>query len=188
MTTDDLRTYSDARLCELLRGSTRLREAAFGELYGRHSSRIYLYCRKILGADAPAEDAFQQTFLRFLKSARSERPMTNVPAFLLRIARNICLNEKRRSGAATIPLDEFRLAVEDVSLETRELASLVTMAVDLLPEEYREAFVLQAYNGLSYKEIAEIIDAPLSTVRNRIVRAKQKIREILSPYLIEHGH
>jgi RNA polymerase sigma factor (sigma-70 family) len=186
--TDDFRTYSDAQLFELLRGMTPSREAAFGELYARHSSRIYLYCRKILGSDTAAEDAFQQTFLRFLASADSRRPMTNVPAFLLRIERNICLNEKRRAGSVTVPLDEFRLAVEDISMEVRELTGLVTMAIDLLPEEYREAFVLQAYNGLSYKEIAEIIDMPLSTVRNRIVRAKQKIREILSPYLAEHGH
>lgn len=178
------RNDSDEKLYGMLRGA--LREEAFGELYARYGSRIYLYCRKVVGNNEAAADLFQQTFLQFLQSAETERPMTNVPAFLLRIARNLCLNHKRRMGMITVPLEDFQMPVEDIPLESRELARLVTMALDLLPEEYREAFVLQTYNGLSYREIGEIIDAPVSTVRNRVVRAKRKIREILSPYLADY--
>ncbi len=52
-----------------------------------------------------------------------------------------------------------------------------------LIEEHREALVLQMYSGLSYLEIAELTGVPLTTVRNRIARAKSKIREILTPYI-----
>ncbi|MDB5035877.1 MAG: hypothetical protein JWQ98_3118 [Chlorobi bacterium] len=181
-----LSDHSDADLYRMLRGDSSTREAAFGELYTRHGSRIYLYCRKIMGDQAAADDAYQQTFLRFLQSAERDRLMTNLPAYLLRIARNVCLNAKKRMGYISVPLEEFQLSVEDVSLEAKELATMINAALDLLPEDYREAFVLQAYNGLSYREIAEVIDLPITTVRNRIVRAKQKIREILSPYLADY--
>ncbi len=181
------RTYqSDEKLYGMLRGSPREREVAFRELYARHSSRVYLYCRKVMGDTETAEDLFQQTFLRFLQSAEAERIMTNVPAYLLRIARNLCLNHRKKMGNATVPLEEFQMPVEDTPLEDRELERMVSTALELLPEEYREAFVLQAYNGLSYKEIGEVTKAPVSTVRNRVVRAKQKIREILAPYLADY--
>jgi RNA polymerase sigma-70 factor (ECF subfamily) len=182
----DISRHSDAELYAMLGGENALREKAFGELYARYSSKIYLYCTKILGRNGGVEDAFQQTFLRFLQSAQSDRLMTNVPAYLLRIARNLCLNQRKRAGQHTVPLEEFHLPVEDTSLEAKELERLVAMALELLPDDQREVFILQAYSGLSYKEIGEVIDAPITTVRNRIVRAKRRVREILSPYLEDY--
>jgi len=182
----DISRHSDTELYAMLRSGNPLREQAFGELYTRYSSKVYLYCNKIVGKSGGADDAFQQTFLRFLHSAQKERIMTNVPAFLLRIARNLCLNQRKRAGQHTVPLEDFHLPVEDTSLEARELARLVAMALELLPEDQREAFILQTYNGLSYKEIGEVIEAPVTTVRNRVVRAKRRIREILSPYLEDY--
>lgn len=182
----DLSRHTDAELCEMLRSDRAAKERAFTELYGRHSSRIWLYCRKVMGDAESASDMFQATFLRFLQSMEVEREMTNVPGFLLRIARNLCLNAREKMRPIPLPPNELRIPVEDDSLEAKELARLITTALDLLPEDQREAFVLQIYNGLSYKEIAEVIDRPVSTVRNRVVRAKQKIREILAPYLADY--
>ncbi len=178
--------YSDNRLFALLRGDQGTRDKAFAELYARHSSRVWLYCLKIMGDRQSAEDMFQGTFLRFLQSVNAEREMTNLPGFLLRIARNLCLNAKQKMRPIAAPLEELELSVEENPVEARELERLVATALDLLPEEYREAFVLQAYNGMSYKEIADMIDRPVSTVRNRVVRAKKKMREILAPYLVDY--
>ena len=86
----------------------------------------------------------------------------------------------------TLPTDELEIPVEEHPVESRELERLVSTALDLLPEEQREAFVLQIYDGLSYKEIAEVIDRPVSTVRNPVVRAKQKVRKVLAPYLEDY--
>ena len=178
--------HSDVRLFALLKEDQATKDQAFAELYARHSSRVWLYCLKIMGDRQAAEDMFQGTFLRFLQSAEVERKMTNVPAFLLRIARNLCLNAKQKMRPITAPLEDLELPVEEHPVESRELARLISTALDLLPEEYREAFVLQAYNGMSYKEIATMIDRPVSTVRNRVVRAKKKMREILAPYLVDY--
>lgn len=71
------------------------------------------------------------------------------------------------------------------SRDKDELLDLITRALDLLPPELREAFVLREYDGLSYAEIADVIGEPLSTVKIRIYRSKQKIREILAPYLAD---
>ena len=178
--------YSDSRLFGLLREGRSEKDQAFAELYARHSSRVWLYCLKVMGERQSAEDMFQGTFLRFLQSAQTEREMTNVPGFLLTIARNLCLNAKQKMKPISAPLEDLELPVEEHPVEIRELERLVSTALDLLPEEHREAFVLQAYNGMSYKEIAEMIDRPVSTVRNRVVRAKKKLREILAPYLVDY--
>jgi RNA polymerase sigma-70 factor (ECF subfamily) len=70
-------------------------------------------------------------------------------------------------------------------VETSEFLQLITAALELIPDDYREVFVLREYEGLSYAEIAEVVDSSLSNVKVRIFRAKQKIREILAPYIRE---
>lgn len=60
---------------------------------------------------------------------------------------------------------------------------LITTALELLPEDYREAFVLREYDGLPYNEIAELTGASLATAKIRVFRAKEKLRKILEPYL-----
>ncbi len=113
--------------------------------------------------------------------------MTNVAAYLLRIARNTCLNTMRAAPqqmqqSAQI-IKEFHGASVPYSLENKELLQLISMALELLPENYREAFVLREYDGLSYSEIAEIVDTSPTNVKMRVFRAKQRIRGILAPYL-----
>ena len=182
----DLREYSDVDLYYLLRDDST-KEAAFAEIYARYGQRMYMYCRKILGDDHAADDVFQDSFIRFLNSVKEERQMTNVAAFLLRIARNLCLNWKRDHKSRTVEFQDFHKPNSDKQVESREVAQLITMALDLLPEEYREALVLQMYHGMSYEEIGEQLNVPVTTVRNWVVRAKKKMRDILAPYFEENG-
>jgi len=70
----------------------------------------------------------------------------------------------------------------EAAIEQNELAEILAMALELLPEHYRQAVVLQCYNGLTYQEIADVLGVPLSTARNWIVRAKAHLRTILEPY------
>ncbi len=175
------RTYSDVELYEFLRVDS-MREAAFAEIYARYNQRVYMYCRKILADDTAADDVFQDTFIRFLRSVQDEREMTNVAAFLLRIARNLCLNWKRDHKSRSVEFQDFHLPNTDHQVESREVAQLITMALDLLSEEYREALVLQLYHGMSYEEIGEHMQVPVSTVRNWVVRSKKRMRDILAPY------
>lgn len=174
---------SDIELYASLIKGNPLSEQAFAELYARYSPRIFAYCRRIIGDYDRAQDAFQETFVKFYNSAQQEREMTNVPAYLLRIARNLSLNVQRNQKGH-ISLEEYHLpSISDMPHEKKELLGLITKAMETLPTDYKEAFILREYEGLSYQEIADMTETSLSTVKIRIYRAKQKIREILSPYI-----
>ena len=179
----DLSKKNDKQLYDLIKNeSGKIKEDAFAELYARYSKGIYAYCRRILGSDSLAEDVFQETFLSFLKTTEQQREMTNVQAFLLRIARNICLNTNRERRTKLISLDEFSFGVDDDRYEKSELSKIIVNAVELLSEEQKESVVLQLYYDMSYKEISDFLNLPISTIRNRITRGKQSIREVLAPY------
>jgi RNA polymerase sigma-70 factor (ECF subfamily) len=173
---------SDAELFAKLRGDKKTAELAFAELYKRHSARIYAYCRRFLGNQEDARDVFQDTFYRFFQAADHERIMTNVPAFLLKIARNLCVNFKRAERKTTT-LEDFNLPRIENTLDKEELLELIKSTLEVLNPEYREVFILREYDGLSYEEIAQVTNLTLGTVKIRIYRAKQKIRQILQPYL-----
>jgi RNA polymerase sigma-70 factor (ECF subfamily) len=68
------------------------------------------------------------------------------------------------------------------------MMQLIAMALELLPADMREAFVLREYQGLSYNEITVVLDIKLETAKVRVFRARQKIKEILQPYLKELHH
>lgn len=178
-------TSSDAELFGLLQNSDGSREAAFRELYARHGKRVHAYCVRAMSASPEeAEDIFQDTFVRFYNAAQSERTMTNVPAFLLRIARNLCLNHKRDSRP-TLVLHDNDLHQKQQEYGTTELLHLITTALELLEDDQREAFVLRKYDGCSFQEIAEIIGTTENNARSRVHRAQAKIRSILAPYLAD---
>lgn len=176
--------YSDDELFYMLKTGGKTAEAAFAELYGRLAPRVYAYCRRFLGDRDEAMDVFQETFIRFNHSAKQERNMTNTPAFILRIARNLCVNAKMRKRTA-VSFEDYMAYENDNRQEKNELLNLIKSALEALPDDYREIFILREYDGLSYTEIAEILGESLSNVKVRIHRAKQKIREILMPYLLD---
>jgi RNA polymerase sigma-70 factor, ECF subfamily len=160
-------------------------QAALTTLYRRYSQRIYTYCRKILGDNHTAEDILQETFVKLFDSGKKSREVENFPAYLMTIARNLCLSHRSRTKRQFVEVEEFHLQVRDVPYEQKELLQLIQTSLELLPEDYREAFVLREYNGLSYNEIAEIIGESLDVVKVRIFRAKKKLRDILAPYLAD---
>jgi RNA polymerase sigma-70 factor (ECF subfamily) len=188
-----LANCSDEELFALMGSPNRQRaEAAFRELYARYSQRVYSYCARILGNRQDAQDVFQETFLRFWQSAQQERTMTNVPAFLLRIARNLCFNFLRDQHPTTEFEEELHTPPTSSSpehqLERAELSTILHRALAQLPPEYREALVLREQIGLSYAEIAYIVGASESAVKVRVFRAKEKLRQLLAPYIEELQH
>lgn len=179
---DNYDQYGDAELYSLLTERKEVAEKAFAELYARHSSRVYAYIRRFLGGREETNDVYQETFLRFHQSAYEGRVMTNVPAFLLKIARNLCVNCLRLEKK-TVEFEDYMVVKDDDKSDRKELLNLIKSALELLPDEYREVFVLREYEGLCYADIAEITGESLANVKVRIHRAKHKIRDILQPYL-----
>jgi len=178
---DDYSKLTDDELYDSLGKDGRERERAFAEIYARHSKRIYMYCRRVLSNRDAADDIFQETFLRLLLVRKEEKEISNFPAFLLKIARNLCLKTKR-DQKSSVSIENFDFGYQDNQLEREETSGIVTSALELLPDEYREALILQTYNNMSYNDISEFLDVPVTTVRNWIVRAKRKIREIIVDY------
>jgi RNA polymerase sigma-70 factor (ECF subfamily) len=179
----DVDDTPDLELFRALAGDEPVAQAALTRLYRRYSQRIYTYCRKITADNHVAEDLLQETFVKLYDSGRQARPVENVPAYLMTIARNLCLSHRARSHRQFVPVEDFHLTSRDMPYEQKELLQLIQASLELLPDDYREAFVLREYNGLSYNEIAEVIGQSLDVVKVRIFRAKKRLREILAPYL-----
>lgn len=179
----NLTTYSDNELVGLIQSESDQTEQAFKELYDRYSSKIHAYCFRILNNSEQAEDIFQETFIKFFKKINDTFEAKNVQGYLITIARNLCLNSKR-DKMATVPIDNLEFMFHtSQNYENKELLSLITTSLDLLDFDYKEAFILREYDGLSYKEIAQICSTTVNNAKSRVFRAKQKIKKILNPYL-----
>ncbi|MBK8911212.1 MAG: RNA polymerase sigma factor [Chlorobi bacterium] len=190
-----VRGLPDDDLCAMIAtGNHRESEAAFTELYGRYARRIHAYCVRIVTDPQDAEDVFQETFIRFHHTLRKKNgaengegdppPSRNTSGLLFTIARNLCLNQKQRNIRwKTEQVESDMLHAWDKPYEQKEMVELITTALELLPHDYREAFVLREYDGLPYNEIAELTGASLATAKIRVFRAKEKLRKILEPYL-----
>ena len=174
--------YNDSELFHALKGNDQEKEAAFGELYTRYSQRVYAYCLKVVGNETDAQDIFQEAMLKFYDSAIKLKRLDNVPGYMLITARNICLNFKR-DKKKTFNIDDYQFFTNDSGYEKKELLQLLSTALELLDFDYREAFVLRLYHGMTYKEIAEVAEISVSAAKNRVWRAKDKIKEILAPYV-----
>ncbi|MCX7907912.1 MAG: RNA polymerase sigma factor [Ignavibacteria bacterium] len=182
---NNLEKLSDNELFKMLSNGDKEGEYAFLEIYRRYSNRIYAYCKRFLGDREDAMDVFQDTFIKFYQTSKDEREMTNLPAFLLRIARNLCLNALRQRRQSTEIEDYMHFINTEKDNEETELLNLIKTALSKLPEEYREIFILREYQGMSYNEIANHLNISLPLVKVRLFRAKEKLREILAPYITE---
>ncbi len=155
---------------------------AFAALYDRHSALVYGIARRIVGEGAQAEDVTQSVFLQVWTRPQSYRG-GNFSAWIARVARNACLDIVR-SSAVRMREPEFP---DDVVAETRTeeeaFASLraeaVVAALQELPGDQRDAIEKAYFEGLSYREVAEQMGAPLGTVKSRIRVGLRRLWESL---------
>jgi RNA polymerase sigma-70 factor, ECF subfamily len=184
----DFGRYSDNELLRLLSTTKEDADQAFAEMYSRYSNRIYAYCLRMTGNSQDARDLFQEVFIKFYNSAKEIKELNNAQGFLLKIARNMCLNFKRNKKLI-LNIDDYAFCIsgknDEKEYEQNELMSLIAGSLELLEFDQREAFILRQYQGLSYKEISEITGKTAGAIKNRYFRAKEKLKEILQPYMIE---
>lgn len=172
---------NDKQLVSLIKSGPPKAEPAFTEIYNRYSNQVFLYIFRILNDRAAAEDVYQETFLRFYEKVNISE-FGSIKGFLITIARNLCLNHKRNKKN-NVNIDDVQIRSNEFDYEKEELQKLIDMAVELLNPEDKEILVLRVYNGLNYKEISEICDLTVDNARIKVYRAKQKIKEILAPYI-----
>jgi len=181
---------------ELLQRFRRGQKDAFGILVHRYERELYGYLRRYLGDGCLAEDVFQNTFLQlYLRSGQYE-PGRPLRPWLYTIATHQAIDALRRSGRhQAVSLDESRtepgegeLAGLMELLESRgpspvEAASAqerreqVRAGVDQLPDFLRQVLILAYYQGLKYREVADILEIPVGTVKSRLHAALVKLQE-----------
>ena len=167
---------------------------AFGEIVRRWERRIFALAYGMLGREEDARDATQETFLAAFRNLRGFRGEAKVSSWLHRIAVNQCITRQRRakvrSETALEDEAERNAAVfalpADVSparaAEYRERSAAVRVAVGALPPDLRQVVVMKEFEELTFQEISDVLDVPLSTVKSRLYTALRQLQMRLQKF------
>ncbi len=177
---------------ELIHAYLKGHEEAFEELFTRHKSKIYTSIYLFVKEESLANDIFQDTFIKIVKTIRKGKynDEGKFVQWALRISYNLCVDHFRRDkrNPMVAPTDEFNifdvLQDEDSNVENRIIRSQthdkVRQLVDLLPEEQREVVILRHYADLSFKEIADLTRVSINTALGRMRYALINIRKMIA--------
>jgi RNA polymerase sigma-70 factor (ECF subfamily) len=169
---------------------------AFGEVVRRWERKIYALAYGILGSVEDARDASQETFIAAYRNLQGFRGEAKVSSWLHRIAVNQCISRQRRARvrAETGLEDEFEAAGEGFAAagesparatESKQRAAAVRRAVASLPQELREVILMKEFEELTFQEIADALQIPLSTVKSRLYTALRQLRLRLEKFELE---
>ena len=164
---------------------------SFNQLVVRWERPIYALAYRVIGREEDARDVAQETFLRAFRALKGFKGQAKFSSWLYRITLNLCrdwIRRERRTPIAQAPegVDLIELAGEETVSESleelvgrKELGRAVSKAMATLPEEQRTAIILKEYHGLTFQEIAELLDCPLSTVKTRLYQGLSVVRKQL---------
>jgi RNA polymerase sigma-70 factor (ECF subfamily) len=169
------------------------REDGFEELVRRYQRPIVAYVYRMVGNYDSALDLTQEVFIKVYNSLARYSPEYKFSTWIYRIAHNSAIDHLRRSGASRT--EDLEVKGEDGQMfekplasksptpeqesERRERREEIEEVIGLLQPSYRELIVLRHSHDLSYDEIADVTGLPLGTVKNRIFRAREAMRELL---------
>jgi RNA polymerase sigma factor (sigma-70 family) len=158
------------------------KEAAFRILIHRHGPMVLGVCRRVLGDEHAAEDAFQSTFIVFVKKAGGLRDGNRLTNWLYGVALRVA--KKERTKAARRRRFERQAAGHarepDPAIGRTELRSVIDEEIRRLPERYRLPLVLCHLHGLRHDEVAQRLGCPVGTIESRLSRARARLRDRLS--------
>jgi RNA polymerase sigma-70 factor, ECF subfamily len=172
---------------------------AFELLVTRHRKPLFNFILRFVRDTAAAEDVTQETFLRLVKGADAYERQAKFTTWLYTIARNLCVDAARRGkhrkaasldapigdedgSASLLDLVPDGGAAVDRQAQSKELRLRLQQAIEALPDEQREIFLLREVADLQFNEIANVIGCPENTVKSRMRYALEKLREALEEY------
>lgn len=188
------RDLADEHLVEL---AVRNDPDAFGEIVKRWERKIFALCFGMLAREDEAKDAAQETFIAAYKNLVNFRGESKVSSWLHRIAVNQCLTVKRRKKTRSEDFldeesnEEDRVFVSPVSnspghlTEQSERLRVVRRAVGSLPNDLRQVVVMKEFEEMTFQEISEVLEIPLSTVKSRLYTALKQLRLKLESLPVE---
>ena len=176
---------------ELVEFASRGDTDAFNQLVVRWERPIHALAYRVLGREEDARDVCQEAFLRAFRGLKGFKGQAKFSSWLYRIALNLCrdwLRRERRVGFVQ-PTEDFVLSeerlvdpisetVEDLIVR-RDLGRAVSKVMAALLDEQRTVIVLKEYHGLTFREIAELLGCPLSTVKTRVYQGLSVLRSEL---------
>ena len=166
----------------------KIKAALYERVVTPHLPAAWNLARWLVRDPHDSEDILQEACMRAFRSLGDYRG-GEAKSWLLAIVRNLCHDciRRKRSGRMTLAQDEQfeQIESETVSplqqVEKTSDAQHLRRAIDQLPVDYRETLILREFEGLSYKEIAQIAGVPMGTVMSRLARAREKLVEVMAP-------
>ena len=161
---------------------------AFGEIVKRWERKIFALCFGMLAREDDARDAAQETFIAAYRNLKNFRGDAKVSSWLHRIAVNQCLTTKRRQKTRsenfldeeTNEAERFFVAparsMPSQQAEQNERLRAVRQAVGSLPADLRQVIVMKEFEEMTFQEISDALDVPLSTVKSRVYTALKQLR------------
>lgn len=166
---------------------------AMGALYETHRERVYRFAYHYVHNQQDALDLCQEVFVRAFESLASFEGRARFATWLMRIANNTCVDHLRHSKVRKHgELDEHLVTGDERvpgrrappeptrGLERQELQDAIDAALDRLTPEHRAVFVLHAVEGLTYQEIADVVECPVGTVMSRLHYARKRLQGLLA--------
>jgi RNA polymerase sigma-70 factor, ECF subfamily len=164
-----------------------------------HLDSLYRVALRLTGNTAEADDLVQETMLKAYRAWHQFERGTNAKGWLLTILRHAFINEYRRRTRhpetvdidAIEPFSVFQEVQDDDPQGTffdRIVDDEVLRAIDTLPEQFRETVVLSDVEGMSYEEIARVLEVPVGTVKSRLFRARRMLQQKLYDYAVGMGY
>ena len=162
--------------------------AAFNELLQRYKNLVYSVVLRMLNCREDADDQAQEIFIKIYRNMEKYSSEFKFSTWVIRIATNhvIDFRRKNKNAVATETLEDAEHSKTTATAPSpedayiaKEQSQLLNAAVEALPDMYRVPIVLYHEQGLSYQEIADIVDEPMSKVKNRIFRARKLLKEAL---------
>jgi RNA polymerase sigma-70 factor, ECF subfamily len=183
---------------QLVERAQRGDKQAFGLLVEKYQRKLARLISRLVRDPGEVDDVTQEAFVKAYRALPSFRGDSAFYTWLYRIgintAKNYLVAMRRRAPTSTdVEAEEAEgydggellreISTPESLLLTKEIAGTVNQAIEALPEELRSAIQLRELEGMSYEEIAKLMDCPVGTVRSRIFRAREAIAERLKPLL-----
>ncbi|RKU10262.1 RNA polymerase sigma factor SigW [Candidatus Poribacteria bacterium] len=168
---------------------------SFDTLVKRWEKRLLNYCYRMVNDIALAEDLRQEVFLRIYRSAKMFRARAKFSTWMYRIATNLCINTLAKPGhwketSVAVYLESESEGLDDRLIDPsdqpdevvvkKEIEDRIRSAVACLPEDLRVVVIMRHYHDMKFREIAEILDRPTSTVKSRMVAGMERLSKMLS--------
>ncbi len=158
---------------------------AFGELVRRYQKQVYYLALRLIGDRDEAWDISQEAFLRAYRGIKKFRGGSTFKTWLYTIATNLIKNQYRSQSRRTmVPLDEREIPIDGDGieiLERKEMSDLLRKTILELPYKQRMTLTLRIYDGLSHREIGEILDCSEGTVKVNFHHAVNNLRKRMVP-------